>query len=81
MPLILLCGYPCSGKSLVTSKLVESLREREPLCEVEVVSEEAIAQGMLPNKTDEDPRATIFANSNLEKQLRSQIRSQVGVKR
>ena len=78
MPLVLLCGYPCSGKSLVTTKLVESLRTQEPECDIEVISEEDIARGMVLNNTDGDPRAPIFANSSLEKQLRSQIKSQVG---
>uniref|UniRef100_A0A5K3EII9 Protein KTI12 homolog n=1 Tax=Mesocestoides corti TaxID=53468 RepID=A0A5K3EII9_MESCO len=77
MPLILFCGYPCSGKSLVAAKLAEALSARRPDCQVEVVSEEAIARANSPSPADQgDPRAQIFSDARLEKQLRSQIKSQ-----
>ncbi|CDS42794.1 protein KTI12 [Echinococcus multilocularis] len=77
MPLLLLCGYPCSGKSLVATRLAGLLREQDPDYVVEVISEETIARAISPNISGEqDPRVAIFANVSLEKQLRSQIKSQ-----
>ncbi|VDK37807.1 unnamed protein product [Taenia asiatica] len=77
MPLLLLCGYPCSGKSVVATRLANLLREQNLDCVVEVISEEVIARAISPNNFGErDPRVAIFANANLEKQLRSQIKSQ-----
>lgn len=78
MPLILLCGYPCSGKTTITEKLVEMLREEKPECDIEIVSEEAIAKANQAYKGEEkDPREAIFKNTALEKQLRAQIKSDV----
>ncbi len=80
MPLILLCGYPCSGKTLVAEKLAEELRKRRPDCDVEIVSEEAIARTS-STQTDSDntgdPRIPVYSTAALEKQLRSQLKSQV----
>ncbi|KAM7537495.1 hypothetical protein Aperf_G00000061670 [Anoplocephala perfoliata] len=78
MPLILLCGYPCSGKTTVTKHLVEMLRERYSEGDIEIVSEEAIARANSAYKGDEDkdPRDTILSNPAMEKQLRSQIKSE-----
>lgn len=55
------------------------LRERCPECDIEVVSEEAIARANSAYKGDEgkDPRETILSNPTMEKQLRSQIKSDV----
>nr|CDS34261.2 ribosome biogenesis protein wdr12 [Hymenolepis microstoma] len=77
MPLILLCGYPCSGKTTITEKLVEMLREGSPECDIEIVSEQAIAQANQAYKGEEgkDPREAIFKNTASEKQLRAQIKS------
>lgn len=78
MPLILFCGYPCSGKSLVATRLAGLLCEQNPDCAVEVISEEVIARAISPNNSIErDPRIAIFANASREKELRSQIKSQV----
>ncbi|KAM3181740.1 hypothetical protein ACTXT7_013772 [Hymenolepis weldensis] len=76
MPLILLCGYPCSGKTTITEKIVEMLREEKPECDIEIVSEEAIAKANQAYKGEEkDPREAIFKNTAFEKQLRAQIKS------
>ncbi|VDM32960.1 unnamed protein product [Hydatigera taeniaeformis] len=76
MPLILLCGYPCSGKTVVTMMLAGLLREQNLDCAVEVISEAAVARAISPNDSSEqDPRIAIFTNASLEKQLRSQINS------
>ena len=40
MPLILLCGYPSSGKTTRALELEKSFKERE--CEVIVVNEESL---------------------------------------
>lgn len=79
MPLILLCGYPCSGKTSIAEKLVEMIKERKPDCEIEIVSEEAIARANQAYKgvEGEDPREAIYKNTALEKQFRAQIRSEV----
>ncbi|KAL5110257.1 hypothetical protein TcWFU_004511 [Taenia crassiceps] len=79
MPLILLCGYPCSGKSVVATRLASLLSEQDLDCVVKVISEADIARTISPNDcSEQDSRITIFANASLEKQLRSQIKSQTG---
>ncbi|KAL7065266.1 hypothetical protein AAHC03_05355 [Spirometra sp. Aus1] len=75
MPLILLCGYPCSGKSTVTALLAGCLRAQRPDYQIEVVSEESIA-GAPSGGTAVDPRVAIYTDANLEKQLHAEIKSQ-----
>ncbi|VDN15235.1 unnamed protein product [Dibothriocephalus latus] len=78
MPLILLCGYPCSGKSTVASLLAGCLQTQRPDCQIEVVSEESIA-GVQPVAAAAtatiDPRVAIYTDANLEKQFRAEIKS------
>uniref|UniRef100_A0A0X3PVK7 Protein KTI12 homolog n=2 Tax=Schistocephalus solidus TaxID=70667 RepID=A0A0X3PVK7_SCHSO len=76
MPLILLCGYPCSGKSAVVTLLAGCLHTHRPDCQIEVVSEESIASAHPAATTTIDPRVAIYMDANLEKQLRAEIKSQ-----
>ncbi|VDP83822.1 unnamed protein product [Echinostoma caproni] len=71
MPLITVCGYPCSGKSSVVAALVHALQLAK-------ISEEIVAlPEPLPASTDDDPRVRIYADSVKERELRGQHKSEV----
>lgn len=83
MPLILLCGLPCSGKTTICKRVAELIRELKPEYEIEIVSEEEIAASastaFAVDGNTIDPRIAIYANANLEKQLRAQVKSRVSL--
>lgn len=67
MPLIILTGFPSSGKSTAAQKLENFFKEKEKT--VHIVSEELLLGGL--NKND------IFADSKHEKDVRGRIKSEV----
>ncbi|THD26276.1 Ribosome biogenesis protein YTM1 [Fasciola hepatica] len=72
MPLIIVCGYPCSGKSSVVAALVLSLQSMGFTSDVLVLPE--------PFSTalnGDNPRETIYADSKKERELRSHHKSEV----
>ena len=68
MPLVILTGFPSSGKTSVALKLQEFLKEKGK--EVLVVSEEALL-GLDQNKN------IIFSDSRHEKEVRGRLKSEV----
>ena len=67
MPLIILTGFPSSGKSTAAQKLEKFFKEKEKT--VHVVSEELLLGGLHKNE--------IFADSKHEKDVRGRIKSEV----
>ena len=67
MPLLIMCGLPCSGKSSCVQKFISFLSSQNPACSVEVVGEESLGL----------PRECWFENSAHEKASRSSIRGEV----
>ena len=68
MPLIVITGYPSSGKSTTAERLREFFESRKKL--VHVVSEECY----IPK---DQTKCTVFANSTIEKELRGNLKSSV----
>ena len=66
MPLIVITGYPCSGKSTATDKLRKFFESRKKL--VHVVSEESF----IPK---DETKCTVFSNSTIEKEVRGSLKS------
>ena len=64
MPLIIICGYPCVGKSHFTERLVEYLRKEHSYCETAVVT----------------GSFSYASSSSIEKEERGQLRSAVSQK-
>ncbi|KAF5398881.1 hypothetical protein PHET_07905, partial [Paragonimus heterotremus] len=78
MPLILTCGYPCSGKSSVVERLVKSLQSNLPNFEFVVIPEPPLSTMCI--KSDVllvDPRTEIYTDSKKERELRGQHKSEV----
>lgn len=76
MPLILTCGYPCSGKSSLVQRLVEMLRSQN--YDVLVIPEPAPRETLC--STDglvKDIRSKIYADSNKERELRGLHKSEI----
>ncbi|XP_029431816.1 protein KTI12 homolog [Rhinatrema bivittatum] len=67
MPLVVLCGLPCSGKSRRAHELREHLAEGGSGRKVHVVSEEALGV----------QRNAVYADSRKEKELRGTLRAEV----
>lgn len=63
MPLVVMCGFPCSGKSTRTRQLKGQLKKLWP---VEVVTDD---DGLVRNN--------VYADASLEKQLRDRLKSDV----
>lgn len=72
MPLIVVCGYPCSGKSSVVAALVRSLQSLGFLQDLVVLPEPITV-----TSSGEDPRANVYADSTKERELRGQHKSEV----
>lgn len=77
MPLILLCGYPCSGKSTIVSLLADILKQHLPHYSILIVDE--FKSGNLQSKitTNYDIRCDIYADSLKEREFRGQQKSEV----
>ncbi|GAB1605841.1 protein KTI12 homolog isoform X2 [Argonauta hians] len=65
MPLVILCGLPCSGKSTVSQSLASSFRESSK--DVNIVSNHSIGLD----------RNSVFADSKKEKEVRALLKSAV----
>ncbi|OQV26127.1 Protein KTI12-like protein [Hypsibius exemplaris] len=68
MPLIVLCGLPCSGKSTRAAELRESL-QKSTILPIMIVSDNDLFQT--------DSKDTIYADTSKEKNLRATIKSDV----
>ena len=66
MPLIVITGYPCSGKSTATNRLRKFFENRKKL--VHIVSEESY----IPS---DQTKNTVFSNSTIEKEVRGNVKS------
>ncbi|KAF7257937.1 hypothetical protein EG68_04652, partial [Paragonimus skrjabini miyazakii] len=78
MPLILTCGYPCSGKSSVVDRLVKSLQSNLPGFEFLVIPEPPMSAMCINSDVlVVDPRAEIYTDSKKERELRGQHKSEV----
>ena len=67
MPLVIVTGFPSSGKTSAVRKLVKFLEDRdEAVC---VVSEEALLGGLDKN--------LVFSDSKHEKEVRGRLKSEV----
>ncbi|TGZ57575.1 hypothetical protein CRM22_009899 [Opisthorchis felineus] len=75
MPLILTCGYPCSGKSSVIEVLLAALQSRHPTHEFVVIPEPAMRT--TTSATARDSRLEIYADSAKERELRGHHKSEV----
>ncbi|RTG83894.1 protein KTI12 [Schistosoma bovis] len=77
MPLILLCGYPCSGKSTIVSLLADILKQHLPHYSILIVDE--FKSGNLQSKitTNYDIRCDIYADSLKEREFRGQQKSEI----
>lgn len=64
MPLVLMCGFPCSGKSLRTQQLRDYFQVKES---VQVVTSDE----------ERSLRNSVFADSRRETQLRGELKSEV----
>uniref|UniRef100_A0A0K8R2S6 Protein KTI12 homolog n=1 Tax=Ixodes ricinus TaxID=34613 RepID=A0A0K8R2S6_IXORI len=64
MPLVLMCGFPCSGKSLRTQQLRDFFQVKES---VQVVTSDE----------ERSLRNSVFADSRRETQLRGELKSEV----
>lgn len=69
MPLVIITGTPSSGKTTTALKLKEFL-ETTRECQVHLVSENDIL------KRESFDRNVVFSDSKLEKQIRSEIKSE-----
>ena len=67
MPLLLVCGLPCSGKSSRVQELLSFLSSSRPGYRVQVVGEEGLGL----------PRECWFESSAREKEMRASIRGEV----
>ena len=67
MPLLLVCGLPCSGKTSCVEKFVSFLASNYPACSVEVLGEESLGLS----------RDCWFMSSEKEKGIRCSIRGEV----
>ena len=67
MPLLLVCGLPCSGKTSCVEKFISFLASNYPACSVEVLGEESLGL----------PRERWFESSAQEKEIRCSIRGEV----
>ena len=67
MPLLLVCGLPCSGKSSCVEKFISFLASHYPACSVEVLGEESLGLS----------RDCWFESSAREKEIRCSIRGEV----
>ncbi|CAL8105151.1 unnamed protein product [Calicophoron daubneyi] len=74
MPLLIVCGYPCSGKSSVVKHIVLNLQLRFPQFVVKVVPEPVPPSGQ---DFGDDVRKDIYADSKKERELRGQHKSEV----
>ncbi|TGZ57574.1 hypothetical protein CRM22_009899 [Opisthorchis felineus] len=75
MPLILTCGYPCSGKSSVIEVLLAALQSRHPTHEFVVIPEPAMRT--TTSATARDSRLEIYADSAKERELRGHHKSEI----
>lgn len=67
MPLILVCGRPCTGKTAVASIIAEHFRNENTFPKVVHVNEESL----------QISRSTGYANGHSEKELRGSLKSAV----
>ncbi|CAH8459385.1 unnamed protein product [Schistosoma turkestanicum] len=79
MPLILLCGYPCSGKSTIVNLLVDLLKQYFSEYSIIVVDEfkSSNLQSSQITTLDNDIRCDIYADSKKEREFRGQQKSEV----
>lgn len=70
MPLVLMCGYPCSGKS-TRSQEIKKLFEEEHKKNVYIVSDDDVIKSCGTNKHD------LYLNSPKEKEIRGILKSEV----
>lgn len=76
MPLILTCGYPCSGKSSLVRQLVGTLRHQN--YDVLVIPEPALQEApCATGGSAKDIRSEIYADSNKERELRGFHKSEI----
>ncbi|KAH8850034.1 Protein KTI12 isoform 2 [Schistosoma japonicum] len=76
MPLIMLCGYPCSGKSTIASLLADLLKQHFTNYTVLIVNEFKCSN-LQSEKIDYDIRCDIYADSQKEREFRGQHKSEV----
>lgn len=75
MPLVLVCGYPCSGKSYVAQLLKTKLEESLPNHTILIIPESCLFDEI----DGTDPRCSIYADSIKERELRARHKSEVSL--
>ncbi|CAH8464386.1 unnamed protein product [Heterobilharzia americana] len=76
MPLIMLCGYPCSGKSTIAALLAESLKRILTDSSV-IIVDEFKSNNIESGKTGYDIRCDVYSDSQREREFRGQHKSEV----
>lgn len=67
MPLVVMCGYPCSGKTMRRKQLVEYLKENHPDVKVIVVGDDE-------SQIDKN---SVYSESKHERAVRGSLKSEV----
>ena len=67
MPLVLMCGYPASGKSTRCKQLCDYIAAEYPAKKTHIINE----------NTDGTSRNELYANSQMEKKIRGDLKSSV----
>lgn len=67
MPLVIMCGYPSSGKTKRCNQLVEYLSENHPTVKVVVVGDDKLSVD----------KNSVYADSGREKEIRGSLKSEV----
>ncbi|CAH8828499.1 unnamed protein product [Trichobilharzia szidati] len=76
MPLIMLCGYPCSGKSTIAALLADSLKQNYPNSPV-IIIDEFKSSSLQSGNASHDIRCDIYSDSQREREFRGQQKSEV----
>ena len=73
MPLVVMCGYPCSGKSTRAGELVDYLKKRDLRCTL--IDEDFLSANTATSKILD--KNEIYTDSGKEKDLRGMVRAAV----